>query len=187
MSRKFFQRFMPSKEKIQSNRWLRFLGGIINDPNLWRFNRHSIARAVAIGLFWAMIPMPLQMLAATLIAYFWRANLPLSVGLVWLTNPVTMPPIFYVSYKFGSWLMGIPPMDAPDELTWEWITELLKHSWQPLYLGSLVLAVVLAVIGYFSTLGYWRWSVARTWKARQKSRRLKILKLLEEQNEQSNA
>lgn len=181
MSRKFFKRFMPSPEKIQSNRWLRFLGGIIHDPNLWHFNRHSISRAVAIGLFWAMIPMPLQMLAATLSAFFWRANLSLSIGLVWLTNPITIPPVFYACYKFGSWILGIPPMEAPEHISLEWIMELFKHSWLPLYLGSLILALLFSICGYFFTLWYWRWSVGRTWKARQKSRRLKLLKLINQQ------
>lgn len=95
MPRRLFKRYMPTPDSIKGNKSLRFLGKLIHDPNLWHLNRHSVARAMAIGLFWAMIPMPMQMLAAAAVAIPLRANLPISIGLVWLTNPITMPPIFY--------------------------------------------------------------------------------------------
>jgi uncharacterized protein len=107
MPRRLFKRYMPSPDSIKGNKSLRFLGTLIHDPNLWHLNRHSVARAMAVGLFWAMIPMPMQMLAAAAVAIALRANLPISIGLVWLTNPITMPPVFYCSYKLGAWLSNI--------------------------------------------------------------------------------
>ena len=94
MPRRFIKRYMPHPERIKASRSLRFLGDLIHDPNLWHLNRHSVSRAMAIGLFWALIPMPLQMLAAAACAIPARANLPIAVGLVWLTNPLTMPVVF---------------------------------------------------------------------------------------------
>ena len=82
MPREFFKRHMPDPQSIQDNKSLRFLGSLLHDANLWHLNRQSIARAMAVGLFWAMIPMPMQMLAAALVAIPLRANLPLSIGLV---------------------------------------------------------------------------------------------------------
>lgn len=171
MPREFFKRYMPDPEAIKNNKSLRFLGKLIHDPNLWHLNRHSIARAMAVGLFWAMIPMPMQMLAAALTALPLRANLPLSVSLVWLTNPLTMPPIFYANYKVGVWLLGTPTVQLPDDITLGWIMEVTTTHWQPLYLGSFVTGIILAAIGYFGVLLYWRWWVSRSWKRRQRQRK----------------
>lgn len=171
MPRRLFKRYMPHPERIKGSRSLRFLGHLIHDPNLWHLNRHSVSRAMAIGLFWAMIPMPLQMLAAAVCAIPARANLPIAIGLVWLTNPLTMPVVFYFNYRVGSWLMHTPAFSMPEELTLAWITHLLQTEWQPLYLGSLVLGLLLAVLGFAGTLLYWRWWVSRSWRNRRQSRR----------------
>lgn len=170
MPRRFIKRYMPHPDRIKDNKSLRFLGQLIHDPNLWHLNRHSVARAMAIGLFWAMIPMPLQMLAAALTAIPARANLPISVSLVWLTNPLTMPPVFYCSYALGAWLMDTPALEMPDEITLHWIAGILAHHWQPLYLGSFVAGLVCAALGYVMTRIYWRWWVQRSWRKRRESR-----------------
>ncbi|MBS7325435.1 MAG: DUF2062 domain-containing protein [Thiopseudomonas sp.] len=172
MPRELFKRYMPDPDSIKRNKSLRFLGSLLHNSNLWQLNRHSIARAVGIGLFWAMIPMPMQMLAAALTAIVLRANLPLSVGLVWLTNPITMPPIFYANYKLGAWLLGTPAVQMPDKLSLQWLMEITTTHWQPLYAGSLFAGIVLSGAGYFATLLYWRWWVARNWRRRQQSRTL---------------
>jgi len=171
MPRRLFKRYMPHPDRIKENKSLRFLGALIHDANLWHLNRHSVSRAMGIGLFWAMIPMPMQMLASALCALPARANLPIAVGLVWLTNPITMPPVFYCTYKLGTWLMDTPAVNMPDEFTLAWITELLRTHWQPLYLGSLVAGVILGVIGYAATQAYWRWWVGRSWRRRKQDRR----------------
>ena len=151
MPRRFFKRYMPHPDRIKTNKSLRFLGALIHDPNLWHLNRHSVSRAMAIGLFWAMIPMPMQMLAAAVCALPSRANLPIAVGLVWLTNPLTMPPVFYCNYKIGTWLLDTPASSMPAELSLAWVRYMLQHNWQPLYLGSLVSGLVLAVLGSAGT------------------------------------
>jgi uncharacterized protein (DUF2062 family) len=170
MPRRLFKRFMPHPDRIKGSKSLRFLGSLIHDPNLWHLNRHSVSRAMAIGLFWAMMPMPMQMAAAALIAVPARANLPISVGLVWLTNPITMPPVFYCSYKFGAWLTSTPTLLIPDHITLRWIGQVLQTHWQPLLLGSIVLGAALALIGYFATNAYWRWWVRHNWRKRQDKR-----------------
>ncbi len=171
MPRRFFKRYMPHPDRLKAHKSLRFLGTLIHDPNLLHLNRHSVSRAMAIGLFWAMIPMPLQMLAAALCAVSARANLPIAVGLVWLTNPLTMPPVFYCNYKVGAWLLDTPVSPMPMELSLAWVRQMLDSHWQPLFLGSFVVGVVVAILGYIATQSYWRWWVGRSWRKRQMDRR----------------
>src|SRR5690606_17379498 len=123
---------------IRDHKSLRFLGRLLHDPNLWHLNRHSVARAMGVGLFAAFIPIPMQMLLAASLAIPVRGNLPIAVSLVWLTNPFTMPPVFFCTYMMGAWLLQIPPRTLPDELTFQWITEQLGTMWQPFLLGSVV-------------------------------------------------
>ena len=167
MPRRLITRFMPDPALIREHKSLRFLGTLLHDPNLWHLNRHSVARAMAVGIFAAFIPMPFQMLLAAFLAVNARANMPISVGLVWLTNPITMPPVFYITYKTGAWLMNIPARTLPDELTWEWISGQLSTVWQPFLLGSVVCGVVLGALAYCLTMLYWRWWVSRKWKGRK--------------------
>ncbi|MFJ5297038.1 DUF2062 domain-containing protein [Pseudomonas sp. NPDC088368] len=166
MPRHLIKRYMPDPNSIREHKSLRFLGTLLHDPNLWHLNRHSVARAMGIGLFAALMPMPLQMLLAAFLAIWLRANMPIAVSLCWLTNPLTMPPVFYVTYKIGALLLGLPPRHFPDEMSWDWISGQLTTLWQPFLLGSLVAGVVLGLVGYFGTMGYWRWWVGRQWKRR---------------------
>lgn len=121
-----------------------------------------------IGLFWAMVPMPLQMVPAIFCCIFWRANLPLSIALVWLTNPVTMPPVFYATYRLGCFLLGTPPVTF--ELEWEWLMNSIPLIWKPLYVGSLLSGTVLATAGYTLIDLLWRWTTVRRWKKRKSKR-----------------
>ncbi|MDH0304512.1 MULTISPECIES: DUF2062 domain-containing protein [unclassified Pseudomonas] len=167
MPRRLFKRYMPDPTSIREHKSLRFFGKLLHDPNLWHLNRHSVARAMGVGLFAALIPIPMQMLLAAALAIPVRGNLPIAVSLVWLTNPLTMPPVFFVTYMTGAWLMQVPPRTLPEEITVDWVTDQLATIWQPFLLGSVVCGVVLGVLAYFITMGYWRWWVGRQWRRRQ--------------------
>lgn len=170
MPRHLIKRYMPDPNTIREHKSLRFFGRLLHDPNLWHLNRRSVARAMGVGLFAALMPIPLQMLLAALLVIWVRGNLPIGVSLVWLTNPLTMPPVFYCTYKIGALLMGLPPRHLPDEMSWEWISGQLTTMWQPFLLGSVVAGVVLGVMGYCLTMGYWRWWVGRQWRLRREKR-----------------
>ncbi|MEW9902711.1 DUF2062 domain-containing protein [Pseudomonas putida] len=167
MPRRLFKRYMPDPTSIREHKSLRFFGRLLHDPNLWHLNRHSVARAMGVGLFAALIPMPMQMLLAASLAIPLRGNLPIAVSLVWLTNPLTMPPVFFVTYMTGAWLMQVPPRTLPDEITVQWVTDQLSTIWQPFLLGSVVCGLVLGLFAYFATMLYWRWWVGRQWRRRK--------------------
>ncbi len=161
MPRKFFKRISPSPHKLSGHRSMRWLGNVMDKPYLWRYSRSNICRAMAIGLFWAMIPMPFQMLAAALCAYYMTANLPISVALVWITNPLTMPVIYYMQYKLGGFLLNEPIIHQPFSLTIEWFIHRLDTIWQPFALGVVICAILLPLIGYIGTNRVWIWQVRR--------------------------
>jgi uncharacterized protein (DUF2062 family) len=117
-------------------------------------NRKMVARAVLVGMFIAMIPMPMQMLAVILVAPFFRFNVPIGVSLVWITNPLTMPVIYYVEYLTGNFLLmqeGVHDI----ELTMEWFTENIGDIFIPLYVGTAFYSVLFSIGGYY--LVNWLW------------------------------
>lgn len=127
---------------------------------------------MSVGLFAAFIPLPFQMVLAAALAIPFRVNIPISVGLVWLTNPVTMPPVFYASYKLGAWILGAP-MHPPVsfEISWDWMMQELQLIWQPFLLGSLLLAAMSAVLGNLVVRLLWRLHVLRYLRKKRRRRR----------------
>ena len=171
MPRKLIRRWLPHDSKIREHRHLRVLGDWIHDPNLWHLNRRSVAGAMALSLFVAWLPIPGQMLVAGLVAVWLRLNLPVSVVGVWVTNPATMPPMFYLAYELGAWILDEPVKELELELSFRWLATQLETIWQPFLLGCLVLGVVSALLGYGVVRLLWRLHVVRRWRER-KGRRL---------------
>lgn len=159
MPRKFFQRFLPHPKTIKENKALSIFGDWLHEPNLWHLSRRSVAGAFAVGLFFAWVPVPFQMVLAAGTAILLRTNLPLSVVLVWLTNPITIPPMFYFAYVVGTWIVGAPVTDFNFELTMTWLLNELSAIWLPFLVGCSTLAVSSSLLGYLIVEGTWRYLV----------------------------
>ncbi len=138
----------------------------MHNPNLWHFNRRSIAGAFALGLFCAFIPVPFQMVIAAAGAILFHVNLPVSVLMVWVSNPLTIPPIFYGCYLLGAWLLQTPPQEFYFELSWQWLSESLSTIWQPFLLGCFVAGTFFSLLGYFGMRLLWRIIMIKKWKNR---------------------
>lgn len=167
MPKKFFQRYMPDMQKIREIQSLKFLGDKLHQPNLWHLNRRSVANAFACGLF-AMYtpPLPWQMIIAAILAIYFNANLPISVTLVWITNPITWIPMYYFAYWVGALLMG------KEIFTFSTFSHLFSFetAWElgaPFLLGCGVLMLAGAALGYFGTHALWRWWVLKRWEERK--------------------
>ena len=171
MPKDLIKKYLPDPDSIRNNKSLQFLGPIIHEPNLWHLNRHSVIKAFAIGLFWACIPMPFQMVAAAICAVRFNANLPLSLVLVWISNPLTMPPMFYAEYLLGAWLLDMPASPFEYELSFEWLKDKLYEIGIPMYFGALVAGAVSSVIGYFGINAIWKRSTIRRWNKRVAERK----------------
>lgn len=176
MPRKFFRKYLPDPAKLHGHSHLRMFRQWLRDPNLWHLNRHSIASGMFIGLFCAVLPMP-QMLPAALLAIYFRANLPLSVALVWLTNPLTAAPVMYGSYLFGAWLLGMhttwdssgASLEAMAQAAWNNFGQI----YLPLLVGSLLIGLALGALGWLAVHYIWRLHVVHHWKLRSLKRQPK--------------
>ncbi|MCE8001457.1 MULTISPECIES: DUF2062 domain-containing protein [Halomonadaceae] len=177
MPRRFLQRYMPNPDTLRRQRSLRFMSRMIGDPGLWVLSRRTVANAFSVGLFSAMLPIPFQMVVAAFGAWVLRCNLPLSVGLVWITNPLTMPLIFYGNYRIGAWLMDTPVREAPARLSTHWIASRMADILPALALGSVVSAIVFAILGNLLVRLVWRWHISRSWKQRAMRRRLRRMEM----------
>jgi uncharacterized protein (DUF2062 family) len=167
MPKKFIRRYLPDHKAVKEQKYLKLFGDLLHDPNLWLLNRKSASGAFGVGLFFAFWPVPFQMIFSAAAAIPLRVNLPLSVATVWITNPLTMPPIFYCAYLVGSTVLGTQMSDFEFELSWQWLGESIVTIGPAFLLGCAICSVVAGILGYFGMDGVWRWSVARAWKNRQ--------------------
>lgn len=161
---------MPSEAALKDNKYLSVFGKHILAPNLWHLNKRSVSGAFSVGLLCAFIPVPFQMLLAAGGALICKVNLPISVALVWVTNPITMPPIFYFSYLVGTWVLGTPVTDVEFSLSIEWLQNELSVIWQPFLLGCLITGIVAAIVGNISIRIFWRFLVVYNWQKRKGKR-----------------
>jgi uncharacterized protein (DUF2062 family) len=125
------------------------------DHSLWHLGRRPVTRATGIGLFIAFLPVP-QILTISILVILLRANLPVAIAMIMVTNPLTLAPAFYMNYLVGSWLLRTPPLSAPDELSIGWLLDQFGNIWQPLWLGSLVVGAVTALAGMFAADYAWQ-------------------------------
>ncbi len=169
--RSLIKRYLPARHTFQEHRYLRYFGALLHDPNLWHLTRRSSAGGVATGLFCAFIPLPIHMIVAAALSIFLRVNLPLAVILTWVTNPLTMAPIFIFAYELGAFLLSKPAHSLAFEYSLHWLQEKLVYIWEPLLLGCFILATLSAVSGYIVVRLLWRLSSVRRWEER-KNRRL---------------
>jgi len=180
MHRKFFRKYLPDIGTVRANRWLAWLGTWLDHPNLWHLNRHSVAGGFAIGLFAGLVPGPLQMLTAALIAVPLKKNLPVALLTTLYTNPFTIVPLYLVAIAYGRFLLGAgqhPVQVEPYAWDWShWLDSLaaLAH-WslslgKPLAIGLPALALTLAAAGYFAVQLAWRMYVILAWRRRAQMR-----------------
>jgi uncharacterized protein (DUF2062 family) len=167
--KKYFNKWLPAPESIHSSRLLKWLGPILHQPWLWQFNRKTVPKSVAIGVFWGFIIPVFQSVGAAITAVYFRGNVAVAVLSTLVTNPFTYAPIYILGYKVGTLLLGqavdpasIAALDGgmlpiePEKVSqWHLVGDVLK----PWLLGMTFFAVVGSVSSYFLTIGLWRVAV----------------------------
>ena len=173
MPRRFFKKVLPRPRHLRDQWFLRPFDALLHDPALWAIHRRSVVRALALGLFIAMVPSPGQTALAGAAAMILRVNLPVALLATWVNNPVTMGPLFYLAYRIGNELLGLPPQPFELELSFEWLAAELGRIWQPLLLGCLILGTTIATIGFSILNLLWRLMLAYRFRTRRNNRRWK--------------
>lgn len=156
---------LPDRDRLLANRWLKPFAHRLNHPLLWYFNRRSIARGLALGLFAGFILPVGQIALAALFALSVRANVVIAASATLVTNPVTFPPIYFAAYKLGSGFFG-------DRLEQMEVSQLHRTAiWlygiaAPTALGLLLFAIITAFLGYGLVHLIWRLRVTQRWQRR---------------------
>ena len=170
--RRLLRKWIPGAQEIRRHTFLRrVFGRLLLTPELWHLGRGSVARAVSIGLFMAWAPVPFQMVLAAGAALVARCNLPVAVAMVWVSNPVTVAPLFFAAHKLGAWMLDRPPGDFRIELSLRWLFEELGKVWEPLLLGCFVMGIASAVLGQILMRLAWRAHTSFSWRDRRIRRR----------------
>ncbi len=178
MVRHRLRKYLPSRDSVEQNRHLRRFGGLLQHPNLWSLNRRSVSGGVAVGLFSGLVPGPLQMLAAALLAVPLRVNLPVALVTTFYTNPFTIGPLYLLAYAYGRLLVGGEALTvhAPafDWLNlWAWLEAYAAWTLtlgRPLLVGLTALALTLAACGWVLVRIGWRLQVILAWRRRSARR-----------------
>lgn len=129
----------------------------------------SVSRGVGLGLFVAFTPtVGIQMPIVLLVNTLCRANRLVGVALVWLTNPITVIPVYWWSYLVGCAVLrretigfrdfsALFVTESPNVLSGfsEFVGNVARLGLDilgPLTLGGCLTGTILGVIGYVVTL-----------------------------------
>src|SRR6185437_8113426 len=166
-------RHVPTRETIDHYRLLRPFAPHLRHPSLWRMNRRSVPRGVAVGLFVAIIIPFMHTFIAALLAIPTRANVAVAAIFTLAVNPITIPPMYYAAYRIGSWELHHDATLLNPAAAERFSSELSRllfwvhHASGPIALGILTIAAILAATGYFAAALGWRfWSRSR-WNRRR--------------------
>ncbi len=161
---------MPDPELIRQNKYLKMLGPWMQRANIWHLNRRSASGALALGVFSAWMPIPFQMILAAILAIIAGVNMPLAIATVWISNPITMPVMFYAAYLMGTWVMNWERTGFHFELSWGWLADSLHDYGPPFLLGCALLGLICSLGTYLVINSLWRYSILFSWKKRREDR-----------------
>lgn len=170
MPRRFFRKFAFKRQQLAEQPLIAPIQHLLHDQKLWGVRRKTVVPAVAWGVFVAFLPIPGHVLVAVLGSLVIRCNIPIAALTTFISNPLTIGPIFYFSYRVGAKLLGMPTGNFHIELSIDWLQNTFTSIWQPLLLGSVLVGSVCALIAYVFLDVFWRFSIA-DYKTRKKNER----------------
>jgi uncharacterized protein (DUF2062 family) len=111
-----------------------------------------VATGMAIGVFVAVTPtIPFHTVIALALAFIFKGSKAAAVIGAWFSNPLTIPVLYYGSYKLGTLLLRGP---IPYDIQFESISELFDLGLNvtlAMLAGGALLGIIPAVAAYFIT------------------------------------
>ncbi|SPL72304.1 DUF2062 domain-containing protein [Acinetobacter stercoris] len=176
MTKRFYHRWLPSPDSVKNSKILKIFGDSALNPVLWYVNKKSISRAMLIGTFWGILPIPFHSVLIMLCVILFDANLPISLMLAWIMNPFTIIPILYFAFWIGTKIYNVHMINNEMILgilhqVVRWIKN-LGHGYVDLSLAKILLtgliieAAIFAILAYFITRLVWQYHVYQKWQKR---------------------
>ena len=163
---------------------------------------NEIALGVQIGIFWGMTPTAgfqiyIVLLQWLIKKYIFKKkfDIPLAITMIWISNPLTIVPLYILFFKTGSFLLAIFNYDLPEILFSDIINNFtntisakninfieksflllrfLLNRWVFIaFLGSLIYAIPCSFLGYYFTK-----KILYPFKETRKKRKSKNLQIL---------
>lgn len=164
---------VPTREQLEANRFVRPFAHRVLRSDLWRFNRRSVPRGIALGLFVGILVPFAHSAVAALTAVFVRANVPVAIAATWTSNPATWVIIFPAAYQIGKALLhldrltGVAPISETMQQTQtDHLLQNLTGKGLEAAFGLFVMATIAAALGYLASVLLWRLWIARKRRAR---------------------
>jgi uncharacterized protein len=164
---------LPTQEELSRHRWMAPVAERLADRALWRPKAESVARGVAIGMFWAFVVPVAQILFAAAHCVWWRGNIPVAAGVTLITNPLTVGGWLWLAFHVGSWLLPASAERVQVTASTDGWLAWIGSFGLPTLVGMGTFAVGGAALGYVLTLAVARamaWSRMRTALRRRRDR-----------------
>ncbi len=152
---------MTSKDSIvdqkpENRLWAIFYLKLIKPVLTVKDTPHALALGIAIGLWISLTPtVGIQMTLVFVLGTIFKANRIAGVAMTWISNPVTFLPMYYGYYLIGLWPLGQEPIsyatlqeNAAEISGWDLVVYYFDVLGKPLWVGSLLVATVVALPAY---------------------------------------
>jgi uncharacterized protein len=176
-----FKRLLLNWTRLRRGQLLRPLRHRLRDKRLWSFERHSVAKGAALGVFFAILFPFAHVLLASVAAIALRANVVVAALTTFISNPLTLPILYYAAYHVGTFITEAAegtPVEALASAEQAAEAALDLHSWIPFLIdwlssvgaataiGIVALACVTPMIVYMLVVGVWgAWTRIARWSA----------------------
>jgi uncharacterized protein (DUF2062 family) len=112
---------------------------------------HELALGMALGVFAGMMPIiPLQTALAVTLALFFKASKITAALGTWVSNPLNWYFLYFYSYKFGTFLLGLPERKA----IFSSIMTAVKSGEAPMVLVAKIIGAGGAIVAAFLVGGF---------------------------------
>lgn len=112
---KKFLRKLPRRTNIHRYPILKWFSSAARKRSwMWSFRVEFVVPAIYCGVILALLPLyGVQLILAFILALVFRANLPVIVAAQFITNPLTVIPIYFTAYQIGKISLNLIGIQTP--------------------------------------------------------------------------